>query len=146
MKEVLAFRPMGQALFACALALLACISLPSHAQTVPDLVGPVTVVVEVSIAPDSAPDSAPADALLALNDMRALMKRQAGYLSEEFLQNLNADNAPHYVHVSRWATLTYWAALFRTPEFSKLNAHANSHFSMAVMALLPADQMTPPRN
>jgi heme-degrading monooxygenase HmoA len=133
---------IGRALMACALAMLATVAQPTHAQAVPDLVGPVTVVVEVTIAPNATP----ADALAALSDMRALMKRQAGYVSEEFLQNLNADNTPQYVHVSRWATMTYWAALFRTPEFSKINAHANSHYSIAVMALLPVEQMAPPRN
>jgi hypothetical protein len=31
---------------------------------------------------------------VALNDIRALMREQPGYISEEFLQNLNAGNVP----------------------------------------------------
>jgi heme-degrading monooxygenase HmoA len=95
----------------------------------------VTVVVEVALAANATP----AEALVALNDIRALMKKQPGYLSEEFLQNLNSGNVPRYVHVSRWASITYWAALFRTPEFSKLSAHGNEHFTTAVNAFLKAE-------
>lgn len=93
------------------------------------------MVVEVALAANTAPS----EALAALNDMRAMMKRQPGYLSEEFLQNLNGGNAPRYVHVSRWASMTYWAALFRTPEFSKLSAHGNEHYTLSASAFLPAE-------
>lgn len=107
----------------------------SSATTEPVATGPVTVVVEVALAVNATP----AEALVALSDIRALMKKQPGYMSEEFLQNLNADNVPRYVHVSRWASMTYWTALFRTPEFSKLSAHGNEHFTIAVNAFLKAD-------
>ena len=79
------------------------------------------------------------EALAALDDMRAMMKRQPGYLSEELLQNLNASKVSQYVHVSRWALMTYWAALFRTPEFSKLSAHGNEHYTLSASAFLPAE-------
>lgn len=96
----------------------------------------MTVVVEVALAANTAPS----EALAALNDMRAMMKRQPGYVSEEFLQNLNASNAPpRYIHVSRWASMSYWAALFRTPEFSKLSAHGNEHYSISASAFLPTE-------
>lgn len=108
---------------------------PISAQTVPAQAGPVTVVVEVALAPNATPS----EALAAVNDMRAMMKRQPGYLSEEFLQNLNASNTPRYVHVSRWASMTYWAALFRAPEFSKLSAHGNEHYTILASAFLPAE-------
>jgi heme-degrading monooxygenase HmoA len=60
-------------------------------------------------------------------------------LSEEFLQNLNAGNVPRYMYVSRWASMIYWAALFRTPEFNKLSAHGNEHYTIAVNAFLNAE-------
>ena len=90
---------------------------------------------EVSLAANTTPS----EALVALNDMRSMMKRQPGYMSEEFLQNLNADNTPRYVHVSRWASMNYWAALFRTPDFSKLSAHGNEHYTISVSAFVPAE-------
>ena len=120
---------------AACLACLALITAPSAAQTVPAPMGPVTVVVEVALVAKATPQQA----LAALNDIRALMKRQPGYLSEEFLQNLNADNAPRYLHVSRWASMAYWSSLFGTPEFSKLNAHGNEHYTITTSAFLPAE-------
>jgi heme-degrading monooxygenase HmoA len=95
----------------------------------------VTVVAEVALAVNATPT----EPLVALNDSRALMKKQPGYMSEEFLQNLNASNVPRYAHMSRWASITYWAALFRTPEFNKLSAHGNEHFTIAVHAFLKAE-------
>ncbi len=120
-----------------ALALLVSASAiaQTSATTEPLATGPVTVVVEVALAVNATP----AEALVALNDIRALMKKQPGYLSEEFLQNLNAGNVPRFVHMSRWASMNYWAALFRTPEFSKLSAHGNEHFTIAVNAFLKAE-------
>ena len=120
---------------AVATSVLALASAASSAQTGPASAGPVTVVVEVALAANATPS----EALAALNDMRAMMKRQPGYLSEEFLQNLNASNAPRYVHVSRWATMTYWAALFLTPEFSKLSAHGHEHYTVSASAFQPAE-------
>jgi hypothetical protein len=77
---------------AAALALL--VSAPAIAQSSADAepvaAGPVTVVVEVALAANATP----AQALVALNDIRALMREQPGYISEEFLQNLNAGNVP----------------------------------------------------
>jgi heme-degrading monooxygenase HmoA len=95
----------------------------------------VTVVVEVHVRANSEP----AEALAALNDMRAMMKRQPGFVSETFLKNLNPANPPHYVHVSRWASMNYWAALFRTPEFARLNDHANEHYTLVTAGFVPAE-------
>ena len=129
------FKPLIRVCTAVALFVSALAIAPSSAQTGPASAGPVTVVVEVALAANTTPS----EALAALNGMRAMMKKQPGYLSEEFLQNLNASNSPRYVHVSRWASMTYWAALFRTPEFSKLSAHGNEHFTIAVNAFLKAE-------
>jgi heme-degrading monooxygenase HmoA len=128
-------KPLLRMFMAVALSLSGLAIAPGWAQTVSVPAGPVTVVVEVALAPNATPTQA----LTALNDMRAMMKRQPGYLSEEFLQNLNASNVPRYVHVSRWASMAYWAALFRTPEFSKLNAHGDEHYTLSASAFLPAD-------
>jgi heme-degrading monooxygenase HmoA len=128
-------KPWAHVARALALSAAALASAPGSAQTAPASAGPVTVVVEVALAANTAP----AEALVALNEMRAMMKRQPGYLSEEFLQNLNASNVPQYVQVSRWASMTYWAALFRTPEFSQLSAHGNQHYTISVGAFRPAE-------
>ena len=96
----------------------------------------VTVVVEVQL--DTSTE--PAAAMVALNDMRAMMKRQPGYLSETFLQNLNPANAPRYIHVSRWASMAYWSALFRAPEFARLNTHGNEHYRITASAFVPVEQ------
>jgi len=120
---------------AVALSLSALVTTPCSAQTGSASAGSVTVVVEVALTANATPT----EALAAVNDMRAMLKRQPGYLSEEFLQNLNASNVPRYVHVSRWASMTYWAALFRTPEFTKLSAHGNEHYTISASAFLPAE-------
>jgi heme-degrading monooxygenase HmoA len=123
------------ALLAVSAVSIATLSIaPSAAQTDSAPAGPVTVVVEIALVANSTS----AEALVALKEMRALMKRQPGYLSEELLQNLNANNAPRYVHVSRWAALPFWAALFRTPEFSQLSAHEQEHYRLSVSAFMPA--------
>ena len=129
------FRPWVRIGTAAALALSALAMAPSSAQTSLVSAGPVTVVVELALAANATP----ADALVAMSDMRAMMKRHPGFLSEEFLQNLNASNAPSYVHLSRWASITYWAALFRTPEFSRLSAHGNEHYTISASAFLPTE-------
>lgn len=127
-------QPSARLLAALALSCWTLAFTPGSAQTVPAQTGPVTVVVEVALAANATPS----EALAAMNDMRAMMKRQPGYLSEEFLQNLNASNAPRYVHVSHRASMTYWAAVFRAPEFSRLSAHGNEHCTVSTGALLPA--------
>jgi heme-degrading monooxygenase HmoA len=129
------FKPLIHVCIAILLSVLALAIAPSSAQTGSASAGPVTVVVEVALAANTTSS----EALTALNDMRAMMKRQPGYLSEEFLQNLNASNSPRYVHVSRWASMTYWAALFQTPEFRKLNAHGNEHYTISTSAFRPTE-------
>jgi heme-degrading monooxygenase HmoA len=128
------FKPLIGVCMAFALSISPLVIAPSSAQTEPASAGTVTVVVEVALAANTSP----AEALAALDDMRAMMKRQPGYLSEEFLQNLNASNTPQYIHVSRWASMIYWAAVFRTPEFSKLSEHGNAHYTTSSSAFLPA--------
>jgi heme-degrading monooxygenase HmoA len=135
--------------FACSVSRLARIALvgvaawvlvagaPALAQAVPAPIaagaeGDVTVLLEVRVASDSED----AQALAALNDLRGLVRRQPGYVSETLFKNLNGQNEPRYVHVSRWVSMAYWAAVFRAPEFARLNAHANEHFSVTVTALL----------
>ena len=120
---------------AVATSVLALASAASSAQTGPASAGPVTVVVEVALAANATPS----EALAALNDMRAMMKRQPGFLSESLLQNLNPANSPRYVHVSRWASMVQWSALFRAPEFNRLNAHGNEHYTISASAFVPAD-------
>lgn len=129
------FKPLIRVCMAAALWAVALATMPVLAQTTSAPAGMVTVVVEVSLTSGSSP----AEALAALSDIRAMMKRQPGYLSEEFLQNLNASNAPQYIHVSRWASMTYWGALFRTTRFSELSAHGNQHYTTSVSAFLPAE-------
>lgn len=129
------FKPLVHVCTAVALSVSALVSAPSSAQTGPASAGQETVAVKVALVANTTSS----EALAALDDMRAMMKRQPGYLSEELLQNLNASKVSQYVHVSRWASMTYWAALFRTPEFSKLSAHGNEHYTLSASAFLPAE-------
>lgn len=129
------FKPLVHVCTAVALSVSALVSAPSSAQTGPASAGQETVAVKVALVANTTSS----EALAALDDMRAMMKRQPGYLSEELLQNLNASKVSQYVHVSRWALMTYWAALFRTPEFSKLSAHGNEHYTLSASAFLPAE-------
>jgi heme-degrading monooxygenase HmoA len=126
------YKPLSHLCVAAVLLVSAGAMAPSAAQTPSTPTGPVTVIVEITM-PEGA---APSDAIEALNDMRAMMKKQPGYVSEEFLQNLNASNSPRYVHVSRWASMAYWSALFRTPEFGTLSAHGNVHYTITASAFL----------
>jgi heme-degrading monooxygenase HmoA len=128
-------KPLIRLVAAVAIIASASANAQSSPKAEPVSTGPVTVVVEVALAVNATPS----EALVALNDIRAMMKKQPGYLSEEFLQNLNAGNVPRYMYVSRWASMIYWAALFRAPEFNKLSAHGNEHYTIAVNAFLNAE-------
>jgi heme-degrading monooxygenase HmoA len=132
---------MTKHLLVALLTFALCLGATARAQAKPqpELDSPqwVTVMVEVHVRANSES----AEALAALNDMRAMMKRQPGYVSETFLKNLNPANPPHYVHVSRWASMNYWAALFRTPEFARLNGHANEHYTIVTAGFVPAESL-----
>ena len=71
------------------------IVVPGFAKTAPVYEGPETAVVEDV----PAPNTKPTEALAAVNRMRALIEKLAGYVSEELLQSLNASNTPRFVHV-----------------------------------------------
>jgi heme-degrading monooxygenase HmoA len=86
----------------------------------------VTVVIQLTPVAGSKPELA----AVAMNDMRAMIRKQPGYLSEEFLQNVNPSNAPAHVHVIRWASLKFWENVFISPEFAKLNAAGSKHYTV----------------
>jgi len=100
----------------------------------PDPLEWVTVVVSIDIRADTEL----AEALVAVNDMRSMMQRQPGCMTEALLQNINADNAPRYLHVSRWTSMAQWAAMFRTPGFAGLSAHGGTHYTISAAAFTPA--------
>lgn len=90
----------------------------------------VTVVIQITMAKGAKADAA----ATAMTDMRAMIKKQPGFLSEEFLQNVNTANAPANVHVMRWASLKYWESVFNSPEFAKLNAAGSKHYTVTASA------------
>jgi heme-degrading monooxygenase HmoA len=118
-----------------ALLLTALAALPAAAQAPPASAGPVTVVVDVVLAPNSTAD----EALVALRDLRTMMRRQPGYLADDLLRNINPDTPPRFLHVSRWASMTYWALLFQSAEFGALQAHGNAHYTLSASAFLAAE-------
>ena len=128
-------KPSARTCVTSALSLSALTSTPGSAQARPASTGPVTVEAEFA----RAANATCAEAMTLVNDMRAMMKTQPGYLSEAFLQNLDDSNMPRYAQVSRWASMTYWAALFRTPEFSRPSAHGNEHCTISASAFQPAE-------
>ncbi len=89
---------LAAALSVCSMADAQVTAPPAHATS-----GAVTVVIAVTLESNTEP----AEALIALNDMRAMLRKQPGYLSEEFLRNLNVANAPRHVYVSRWVSMGY---------------------------------------
>ena len=95
----------------------------------------VTVVVEIQLRPGTEP----AAALEALADLRSLMRRQPGFVSEQLLKNLNPASTPQFVHTSRWATIAYWGAMFARPDFVGLSAHGNAHYTISAGGFIPAD-------
>ena len=142
---------MNQYLLAAFAAMALCLGSPAHAQAAPPArtaqAAPpeadsaawvtVTVVVEIQLRPKTEAVQAHA----AVDDLRAMLKRQPGFISEVFLKNLNPANAPQFIHVSRWASMARWAAWFNSPEFSELNAHGNEHFTLTAAAFVPADSL-----
>ena len=90
----------------------------------------VTVVIQINVAPGAKADAANA----AMDDMRAMIRKQPGFLGEEFLRNQNPANTPTHVHVIRWAALKYWESVFTSPEFLKLNAAAQKQMTISASA------------
>jgi heme-degrading monooxygenase HmoA len=97
--------------------------------------GTVTVVIEMNLTSPGEPEAA----LVALRDMRAMVRTQPGFLSDELLRNFNAANVPAYVHVSRWTTMAYWSTVFLSPTFSQLSAHGNQHYTVTASAFVPVE-------
>lgn len=112
------------------------IVVPGFAKTGSVYEGPETAVVENV----PAPNTMPTEALVAANHMRVLIKKQAGYVSEELLHSLNASNTPRFVHVSHGISMNDWAALLRSPAFTDLGAHGNQHYKISASAFLPGDE------
>ena len=97
------------------------------ATTTPDA---VTVVIQIAPIAGASKDAANS----AFKDMVALIKKQPGYLSDDFLQNLNASNTPSHVHVIRFVSLKYWENVFTAPEFAKFSATNSKLFTISASA------------
>jgi heme-degrading monooxygenase HmoA len=105
---------------------------PTAAAATPDA---VTVVIQVSLLPGASQTQA----LASMQDMRAMVKKQPGLLSEEFLQNLNPANTPTNVHVTRWAAFKYWESVFTSAEFARLNAAGTKQYTVTASAFKAAN-------
>jgi heme-degrading monooxygenase HmoA len=108
-------------------ALVSAQTTPATAKTPVDA---VTVVVQLTLLPGAKPEATAA----AMNDMRAMIKKQPGFISEELLQNANPANAPQNVHVMRWASFKNWESVFNSPEFAKLNAANAKQYTVLASA------------
>ena len=71
----------------------------------------VTVVIQINLHPgvDAQAAATPMD------DMRALIGKQPGYLGGESLRNNNPGNSPAIIHVTRWAAIRFWEGVFLSP-------------------------------
>jgi heme-degrading monooxygenase HmoA len=131
--------PMMKVLTRLGLAALLIVFGPSDAQTASHptgtTAGTVTVVIEMNLTSPGEPEAA----LVALRDMRAMVRTRPGFLSDELLRNFNGANVPAYVHVSRWTTMAYWSAVFLSPTFGKLSAHGNQHYTVTASAFVPVE-------
>lgn len=124
------------AAFSLAFGLLMAVVLPETAQAQAKVAASpdaVTVVIQVTPIVGSDKDAA----MTAMNNMIAMIKKQPGFISDEFLQNHNPANTPSHVHVIRWATLKYWENVFVSPEFVKLNAANSKLFTVTASAFRP---------
>lgn len=92
----------------------------------------VTVVIQISPVAGVNPEAMDA----AMRDMLTLIKKQPGFVSDEFLKNFNPSNTPSHVHVIRWATIKNWEAVFISPEFTKLNATNAKLFTVSANAFM----------
>jgi heme-degrading monooxygenase HmoA len=103
---------------------------PSPTAPVPS--GAVTTVIQITPLPGAKPEALD----VAMRDMLALIKKQPGFIADEFLKNLNPGNTPSHVHVIRWAALKNWEAVFISPEFTKLNSANAKQFTVSVNAFM----------
>lgn len=108
-------------------ALVSAQTAPTTAKTAVDS---VTVVIQLTLLPGAKPEATTA----AMNGMRAMIKKQPGFISEELLQNTNPANSPQNVHVMRWVSFKNWESVFNSPEFAKLNAANAKEYTVLASA------------
>ena len=101
----------------------------AHAQSHPTPEA-LTIVIQINLHPGVDADAA----VGAMNDMRALIRKQPGYLGGESLRNNTPGNAPAIIHVTRWAAIRFWEGVFLSPEFNQLNAAGVKKYSVTIGA------------
>lgn len=111
--------------------------LPAAVQAQAAATSSESVTVVIQVAPIAGADKQAANT--AMKNMIAMIKKQPGYVSDEFLQNNNPANTPSHVHVIRWASLKYWESVFVSPEFVKLNTTNAKLFSVTASAFKPVN-------
>lgn len=94
----------------------------------------VTVVIQITLLPGTKPETAAA----AMADMRAMIKKQPGFISSELLTNVNPKNSPTNVHVVRWASMKYWENVYASPDFAKPFAAGSKQYSVTASAFKTA--------
>lgn len=116
-------------------SLIALASPAAQAQSgVPTPPDAVTVVIQLTLKPGKKREAANAVG----RDIRALINRQPGLLSEEFLQNNNPSASPSYIHVTRWASFKDWESIFTSSELTKLQRAGANAYAITVSAFKAA--------
>ena len=99
------------------MALTAAIAmLPSaQAQTKPAAPEGVTIVIPLVAAAGKSRD----DAVKAMQNIVAVIRKQPGLIDEVLMENKNPVNKPSHVHVTRWREQKNWEAVFTNAEFQQ---------------------------
>ena len=104
---------------------LVCLSLswplataPAHAQAqTPPLLGD-GVVIAMLLHVEKGHSTE--DALKAMRDVGAYIRKQPGFIDGSLLASTFPGNKPSHVHISRWRAVADWEALSASAEFLKL--------------------------
>jgi len=107
------------------MALTAALGMLSSAQAQNKPLTPegVTIVIPLAAGAGKSRD----EAVKAMQNIAAVIRKQPGLLDEVLMENKNANNKFSHVHVMRWRDMKNWESVFASAEFNKAMA-ANAGF------------------
>lgn len=77
---------------------------------------PVTIAVPLNVVQGKSPQ----EALEAIQQVVAFVRRQDGLTFERLLQSSLPGAKPEFVYVTNWRSQQDWEALYKSPEFLRL--------------------------
>ena len=88
----------------------------AQTQAIPSLGDGVVIAMMLNIDAGKSAD----DAVKAMKDVAAHVRKQPGLIDDVLLASTFAGNKPSHVHLSRWRALKDWEALSASEEFLNL--------------------------